>query len=166
MSLDTNSVTTDNLFEIPGEESISSWEDISRVLNRIQRIQHDPLPASKTDFLELASRGTAFLTFDFGIDGVSIEISKYTRALEEIYLPFAGDRLHLIAGDFNSRADKIIRDHWSHYRIDGINGWQKWEGGQWFDALYFDDMPANVRRNWPRRSIDKQLRFRGHLAGI
>lgn len=143
--------TPDYLSDIPGEESISSWEDISRVVNRIQSTHHEPLPASKADFLQLASQGTAFLTFDFGIDGVSIEIAKYARALEAVYRPFVdADRSagpHLIAGDFHPQAEAIVKEHWPTVRIDGINGWLKWDEGQWFEALYLEDMPAGSQRS-------------------
>jgi glycosyltransferase involved in cell wall biosynthesis len=147
MPPDRKSVELVDLIGIPGEEAISSWEDISRLVDRIQRTQHAPLPASKTDFLHLASQGTAFLTFDFGIDGVSIETAKYGRTLEAIYRPFDDPKLHFIAGDFYTQAERIIQDRWSRFRIDGINGWQKWDEGQWFEALYLEEMLAGSQRS-------------------
>jgi hypothetical protein len=66
----------------------SSWEEISSTVKQISSVAHNPLPASRAAFLQTASQGTAFLTFDFGIDGVSIEIAKYARILEKLYQPY------------------------------------------------------------------------------
>ena len=130
-----------------GKAPVSSWEDISREVNRIRSRQQKPLPASRVEYLQTVSQGTAFLTFDFGIDGVSIEIAKYARVLEALYQPYGGAGLHFIAGDFSPQADAILKPHWSRFLIDGINGWSKWDEGKWFAALYFEDMPAGSQRS-------------------
>jgi glycosyltransferase involved in cell wall biosynthesis len=97
--------------------------------------------------MQTISPGTAFLTFDFGIDGVSIEIAKYARVLETLFEPYAPAGLHFIAGDFSPQADAILKPHWSRFRIDGLNGWSKWDDGKWFEAMYFEDMPAGSQRS-------------------
>jgi len=126
---------------------VSSWEDISREVQRIRSSPHDPLPVSKEAYLQSVSQGTAFLTFAFGIDGVSIDIAKYARALEIIYRPYGDPRLHFIAGDFSPRADAILKPHWSRFKIEGINGWSKWDEEKWFAALYYEEMPAGSQRS-------------------
>ena len=150
-----NGATLDELLNLPGEQAIAGWQDLSRVLDSLQSRRQAPLPESKTGFLRAASRGTAFLTFDLGIDGVSSEIRKYARALEAIYQPF-GDAnlkagrpagLHFIAGEFHPQAEAIIKERWPRRRIEGINGWQKWHEGRWFNALYFEDMPAGSQQS-------------------
>ena len=132
---------------IIGKAPVSSWEDIAGKLNGSDLVQHQPLPASKAAYLQTATLGTAFLTFDFGIDGVSIEIAKYARILENLYQPYGEARLHFIAGDFSPQAGAILKPHWSRLKIDGINGWSKWDEGKWFSALYFEDMPADSPRS-------------------
>jgi glycosyltransferase involved in cell wall biosynthesis len=132
---------------IIGDAPVSSWEDISREVDRIRARQHEPLPASRGEYLQTVGQGTAFLTFDFGIDGVSIEIAKYARVLEASYRPYTDAGLHFIAGDFSPQADAILKSHWSRFQIDGINGWSKWDEGKWFNALFFEDMPAGSLRS-------------------
>ncbi len=132
---------------IIGDAPVASWEDISREVNRIGAHQQKSLPASRSEYQQSASQGTAFLTFEFGIDGVSIEIAKYARILEALYQPYADARIHFIAGDFSPRADAILKAHWSRFQIDGINGWSKWDNGKWFAALFFEDMYAGSRRS-------------------
>jgi glycosyltransferase involved in cell wall biosynthesis len=130
-----------------GDAVVSSWEDITREVEGIAACYQEPLPPSREAFLRSVSQGTAFLTFDFGIDGVSIEIAKYARVLEELYRPYDGAVLHFIAGDFSPEADAILKSHWSRCQIDGINGWSKWDDEKWFSALYFEEMPAGSLRS-------------------
>lgn len=150
------------LFDILDEASIYSWEDISAVVDQVEAVQLEPLPDTRWEFFQTISQSTTFLTFDFGIDGVSIEIAKYARALEALYQPAAsagqGDSdpeafvvehsgLHFIAGDFYPQADSVLGPSWHRFQIEGINGWSKWGEGRWFDALYFEDMPADSQRS-------------------
>lgn len=132
---------------IIGDAPISSWEEILSTVEKISSVEHSRLPASRAAFLQTASQGTAFLTFDFGIDGVSIEIAKYARILEKLFQPYGDARLHFIAGDFSPRADAILKAHWLRCQIDGINGWSKWDEGKWFDALFQEEMPAGSQRS-------------------
>ncbi len=136
-----------DLYEILDDESISSWEDFLPLLSKVRAIHSEPLPATWEQYLKTVSQGTAFLTFEFGIDGVSIEISKYARMLETLYKKYADAGLHFIAGDFSPQAEAILKSYWLRYQIDGINGWSKWEGGNWFDALFFEDMEEGSQRS-------------------
>ncbi len=129
------------------DASVSSWEEVSRQVELISSRSQKPLPASKTEYQQAVAQGTAFLTFDFGIDGVSIEIAKYARVLESLYRPYGEPGLHFIAGDFHPQADAVLKSNWSRCQIDGINGWSKWDEGKWFSALFFEDMPAGSRRS-------------------
>ncbi|MCP4283427.1 MAG: glycosyltransferase [Gammaproteobacteria bacterium] len=132
---------------IIGDAPLSSWEELSSAVKRIRSIEHKPLPASKAEFLQTVSQGTAFLTFALGIDGVSIEIAKYARTLENLYQSYGDARLHFIASDFSPQADTILKAHWPRFQIDGINGWSKWDEGKWFDALFHEEMPAGSQRS-------------------
>ncbi|MGD8555373.1 MAG: glycosyltransferase family 4 protein, partial [Anaerolineales bacterium] len=96
-------------------------------------------------FLALVAAGTAFITFDYGIDGVSIEISKYAQSLEALVEPFGGQAIHMIGGDFYPQAARILKDEWLRHEMQGINGWAKWDDGKWFSALYQEDMPPGSR---------------------
>jgi glycosyltransferase involved in cell wall biosynthesis len=126
---------------------LSSWQAIARAANRIRTVPMEPLPESRSQFLRSVSQGTAFLTFAFGIDGVSIEIVKYACVLERLCRPYGRARLHFIAGDFRPHADAILQAHWPRFQIEGINGWSKWDEGQWFSALYYEHLPAGSQRS-------------------
>lgn len=119
---------------------VSSWEDISEVIEQLQQVKNQPKPPAFQDFLNVVDQGSAFLTFAIGLDGVSIEIAKYARALEARRGEKKPSDIHLIAGDFHRQADNLMKDRWRRFEIDGINGWDKWGGGKYFDALYRQDL--------------------------
>ena len=115
--------------------SVTSWEDIGAALSGL-----GAAGVPRASGAEL-SRSAAFATFDFGIDGVSIEIGKYARCLEAL----ASEQgmtptIHLIGGDFHPQADSVLSERWLRCRLRNANGWAKWEGGAWFEKLFREEM--------------------------
>ena len=115
--------------------SVTSWEDIDSVLSGLGAAD---VPRASGE--ELA-RNAAFATFDYGIDGVSIEISKYAHCLEAL----ASEQgvtptIHLIGGDFHPQANSVVSERWLRCRLHNANGWAKWEGGAWFNGLFYEEM--------------------------
>ncbi|MEA3441845.1 MAG: hypothetical protein U9R58_16335, partial [Chloroflexota bacterium] len=119
----------------------SNWKDINSLLLRIKDSVRLSSPMGRDEFLQLASRGTAFITYDYGIDGVSIEIAKYAQSLETLFESQSSADIHFIGGDFYPQADSVLESDWQRFRIQGINGWNKWDDGRWFAALFYNDMP-------------------------
>ena len=115
---------------------VADWPDIPGYL-------HPEVNPVHVSALEAAKRGVAFVTYDYGIDGVSIEISKYADCCEALLSD--DDRstpIHIIGGEFYEQADTVIRPHWKRFQIEGVNGWSKWDGGKWFSKLFYEDMPG------------------------
>ena len=83
---------------------VNDWQDISKFLDSIKSTPELVPDLSEKEFSSLLSTGAAFVTYDFGIDGVSIEIFKYAECLEHI---FPDIPLHFIGGDFHEKADRI-----------------------------------------------------------
>ena len=121
------------------ETKVNNWQDITRTLKKIKSQAGLTTLLSEKQFNSLLSKGVTFVTYDFGIDGVSIEIFKYAECLERICpnLP-----LHFIGGDFHAKADIVLKDYWKRFRIKGFNGWDKWFGGKYFSKLFYEDMPS------------------------
>jgi glycosyltransferase involved in cell wall biosynthesis len=117
------------------------WKEIAGVIEGL-RDSIPPSPSTWEGFLRRCARGTAFLTFDYGVDGVSIEIAKYAQSLEDLYAEAGAPAIHLIGGDFYPQADTVMKPGWRRFRIEGINGWSKWAGGKWFGKLFYEEMPA------------------------
>ena len=58
---------------------ISDWKDINNFVEKLGTNSDNVIKYSKGEFQDMLSQGVAFITFDFGIDGVSIEIFKYAQ---------------------------------------------------------------------------------------
>ena len=118
-----------------------NWNDITDALSVVK--ENAPLLEllDEAEFFEKVRKGIGFWTFDFGIDGVSIEISKYVQCLQDLLSNAEKASIHLIAGDFHSQADSVIKPEWHRFQIPRVNGWLKWDNGVWFDKLFYRDMP-------------------------
>lgn len=117
---------------------ITGTDTIHEVLDALEA---RPLPAWRPErsFREAVAGGVAFATFAYDIDGVSIEIAKYARAMEELL----GEdiRLHCIGGNFSDKADVVLEEHWKRHLVPNTDGWSKWDDGRWFSKMFYEDMP-------------------------
>jgi len=59
----------------------ADWGDIISLLSQIQNKKKASIISHYDDFLKFFARGTAIITFSYGIDGVSVEASKYAHTL-------------------------------------------------------------------------------------
>ena len=116
---------------------VARGEHISDVLAQLAR--HQPQPWND-DFRAEISKGVAFVTFAFDIDGVSMEVAKYARCFEAIA---PGIPIHCIAGNFGGKADAVLDSRWHRFLLDGADGWDKWDGGRWFTRLFYKDLPPD-----------------------
>ncbi len=82
------------------------------------------------DALKLFAKGSAFITYNYGIDGVSIEISKYAQILNDLYAPFGEAPIYLIGGKFFRQSKSVLSAEWQTLQLDGIDGWDKIERGK------------------------------------
>lgn len=121
------------------------WEDIHSLLKEIRDWEKPSLVARHEDALEWFAKGTAFLTFSYGIDGVSIEISKYAHILNILYTPFGKPSIYLIGGRFYPQAKSILNPDWQQRKMFNIDGWNKWENGRWFEALYKRELKSHSK---------------------
>ena len=116
---------------------IDGGDSISAVLYDLARATMEPWPE---DFRSRLANGVGFETFAYDIDGVSMEIAKYARCFEQI-LP--GVPIHCIGGTFADKADAVLDPSWERYRLEGADGWDKWDGGKWFAQLFYEDLPPD-----------------------
>jgi len=118
------------------------WEDISNLLNQIRNKKKPALISLGENPLKLFANGVGFITFGYGIDGVSIEISKYAHILNNLFAQFGNSSIHMIGGKFYPQAKSVLSPEWNRFEMDGIDGWDKWENGKWFDALFRAEMKS------------------------
>lgn len=118
----------------------ADWADIVSLLNQIKNEKKAPLPPYSEGYLKFFAKGTAFITFSYGTDGVSIEISKYAHSLNDLFTPSRNPSIHFIGGSFQPQVSSILKAEWPRLPIEGIDGWHKWDDGKWFNALFRKDM--------------------------
>jgi len=123
------------------------WEDIVNLLSQIKNKKKAPLTSRREDVLKSFAKGTAFITFSFGIDGVSVETVKYAHTLHELFSPIRNPEIYFIAGNFQPQASSILSEEWQRYQLDGIDGWDKWDDGKWFDALYIKKLKLHSQES-------------------
>ena len=121
----------------------TNWDEISNLLTGYSLVGPKIENSNQDDFRQKVRTGIAFWTFDFGIDGVSIEIAKYAQCLQDILRNKKETQIHFIAGDFHPQADNVLKPEWKRHRIERANGWSKWDQGLWFDKLFYQEMPEN-----------------------
>jgi glycosyltransferase involved in cell wall biosynthesis len=124
------------------QDPLRGWDDISVLLSNSSDFRIASQPHTREELLQSFAKGIAIVTFEYGIDGVSVEVAKYARALETIFSQYSGAAIHLIGDEFYPQADTLFRSRWRRYQIQGANGWSKWDHGKWFSALFREDMPA------------------------
>lgn len=146
-----NNIGPDDIFAIMIDKLKSfnpeNWKNIN---DFISNLSDNNIPEKKPDqleFMNTISRGIAFLTYDYGIDGVSIEISKYAKALQKIFPDSGSANIYFIGGDFYPQADSVLDSNWKRFHIEGINGWSKWDNGIWFEKLFYQDMLENSKES-------------------
>ena len=108
------------------EENIATWFDLGLLLDRLREDPPVPacqVPADLPDFERDIAAGVGFLTFDFGIDGVSMEIAKYAEALR---LFLGNPKIHYIAGHFEEFADHVIDPTDTWHTIETMQGFNDW----------------------------------------
>ncbi len=118
----------------------TDWDDIVCLLKQIKSISKGSLTGQGKDSLELFAEGAAFITFSYGIDGVSMEMAKYAQTLSELLTPWGNPSIHFIGENFQPQVSTILSAEWHKFEMAGINGWSKWDEGKWFRALFRKEM--------------------------
>jgi len=125
------------------EEVVSTWFDLGLFLDRLradppQSARHTPVNFAA--FEHGSAAGIGFLAFDFGIDGVSMEIAKYADALRGL---LGNPKIHYIAGRFEKFADRVIAPTDCWHTIDTMRAFDAWPS-------YRDLFSRKLERGGPR----------------
>jgi len=158
-------VTVSETFESLRGRNIEDFDSIGLVLDELER---RPLAASADD-VPIFAQGIAFVTFAYGIDGVSMEIAKYGRALVAL-ADEEGHQLalHCIGGNFQDGIEVVLPSDWPRIPLDNADGWKKWEDGKWFAQLFFEDMPEGsaASREMAATMWSEAVRIAEELAAL
>ncbi|MBU8893654.1 MAG: phosphodiester glycosidase family protein [Bacteroidales bacterium] len=109
-------------------ENIKTWFDLGLFLDSVKENRKTPQKkfiGSFDDFKSQMCKGDfAFLTYQYSIDGVSIEIEKYTKVFNR---KFKGSNIHYIAGKFYPEAKKLIPQYIKKFELPIIQAFDDWD---------------------------------------
>jgi hypothetical protein len=110
------------------KENINTWFDLGLFLDRIKENREVPkfkFTENYKEFKEfLCNSNMAFLTFQYAIDGVSIEVKKYTKIFKDQYNI---SNIHYIAGKFFPESKKMIPGYVKKFELESIQGFDDWK---------------------------------------
>ncbi len=108
------------------EETVATWFDLGLLLDRLREDRPRPPGHTPTDFPTFKkgiASGIGIVTFDFGIDGVSMEIAKYAEALR---LSLGDPKIHYIAGHFDELLNHVIAPTDTWHTVEAMQGFDNW----------------------------------------
>jgi Phosphodiester glycosidase/Glycosyl transferases group 1 len=110
------------------KKKINTWFDLGLYLDTIKENRKVPQKrfiGSFDDFQSYICRNDlAFLTYQYSVDGVSIEVNKYTKIFKR---KFKGSKVHYISGKFFPEADKIVPKNVVKYEEPLIQAFDDWD---------------------------------------
>ncbi|MCD4795546.1 MAG: hypothetical protein K8R49_00025 [Candidatus Cloacimonetes bacterium] len=108
-------------------QNIKSWEDLNFFLKGIKQdiTPHYEFRGSFEEFKnKIRSGGIAIVTYGYGVDGVSVEICKYIRILNEV---FGNIDIHLIGKECAEIFDHSVKSSCKHFVVKEMAGFAQWK---------------------------------------
>jgi ribosomal protein S17E len=109
-------------------ENICTWFDLGLYLDRIRENRKTPQKrffGTYEDFKKnMCNENMAFVTYQYAIDGVSIEAEKYAKIFNK---KFQGSKIHYISGKFYPEAEKLIPDFIQTFELPIIQAFNDWD---------------------------------------
>jgi hypothetical protein len=108
-------------------ESIHTWFDLGLFIDRLK--EHRKVPSAEfcgsfQGFRQMiADGGIAFVTFEFGIDGIALQVEEYARAFQRI---LGNVPIHYVGGAFQAPRFERIDSSPPQYELEEIQGFDKW----------------------------------------
>ena len=125
-------------------KKINTWFDLTLFLDQIKDNRKKITPYHNLeDFYKGIAKGVAFITFDYGIDGVTIEVVKYAKTLEKILSPYRSKQrknenlIHLFGGFFSKETEILFSEDWKTHHHANFQAFDSWWG--YYD-LFFKDL--------------------------
>jgi glycosyltransferase involved in cell wall biosynthesis len=126
-----------------GRENILTWFDLGLYLDRFR--ESNPTPTNEfhgsfDDFKGyLNRRAIAFVTFHYSVDGVTIEVEKYTKIFRR---QFPDLDIHYVTGEFLPESKELLGSDVNKYELKELRGFDDW-------ALYEDFYFTKLERGSP-----------------
>jgi len=113
------------------KENIETWFDLGLFLDRLK--EKKSVAGIEGDFYKfkesLVRGSVGFLSFYFGVDGLTVETGKYINVIKKV-LP--GVDIHLIAGEIKPESKSIFEGDIKKYELTEIKSFDDWELYKYF----------------------------------
>ena len=145
------SITVPELISLLRSENIKTWFDLGMFIDRIRENRPHKEALFSGPFhafeKEVDGRSIAFLTFQYSVDGVTVEVNKYATLFNR---NFPGAAIHYIAGIFRPEAEKHFPGSIKRFEMPEIAGFDSWRlykdfffsqlerGGEVYNRLILD----------------------------
>ncbi len=114
------------LLEQLESEPIHTWFDLGLFIDRFRESRREPATRFDGDseaFRRHIAAGVAFVTFSYSIDGVTMEVMKYAKAVRSL---LGEVPIHLVAGRIDPQARILFDASWKERVIEGLDGFPHW----------------------------------------
>ncbi|HEC44054.1 MAG TPA: glycosyltransferase [Bacteroides sp.] len=121
-------MSASQMMEEINREKILTWFDLGLYIDRFK--ENNPIPTAEfhgnlEDFKGyLNNRSMAFATFHYSIDGVTIEVEKYSKIFQR---KFPDINIHYIAGQFFPEAEELLGNGAKRFEMKELRGFDDWE---------------------------------------
>ena len=121
------------LIEILKTENINTWFDLGLFLDKIKSNENkyfSNICDNKINFNKsIKNGGIGFITFQYSVDGVSLEINKYAEIFKK---KFKNTPIHYITGKFYPESYKLLPNYVVKKEIKDIQGFNDWSLYKYF----------------------------------
>lgn len=114
------------LLSILKKEKVETWFDLGLFLDQLK--EKKSVAGINGDFFQfkekLVKGSVGFLSFYFGIDGITVETAKYISVIKRI---IPGVEIHVIAGKIGNEVSSIFSKDIKEFEISEIRSFDDWE---------------------------------------
>ena len=133
-------MTVQEIIDALRAENVYTWFDLGLFIDRFR--ENRPMPSAQfsgslADFKStIADGGAAFITYEFGVDEISLEVERHASALGKI---LQDAPIHYIAGAFQPTLLEHVARSPLKYKLSEIQGFDNW-------PLYDDFFKTKLER--------------------
>jgi hypothetical protein len=136
----TQKITVKQMIKELNHAKINTWFDLGLFIDSFKENNSVPVTNFNGDFndfsKEINNNAIGFISFYYSIDGVTIEIEKYTKVVKRI---FPDTQIHYISGEHFPEANEVLPKHAKKFEISEMKSFDKW-------SLYKDFFFTKLQR--------------------
>ena len=116
---------TKQLIQLLNNKNVKTWFDLGLFIDEFKKEDFfNPVKNNFDDFhKEIDDSAIAFLSYHFTVDGITVEIEKYSQIFNSI---FPNSKIHYVAGQIYEESNELIDDKYIKKEIPELRGFDDW----------------------------------------